>query len=90
MGILESAFNRERRVARVDPYEDLAIAIVQTAVDDFRALRRSLARSNQYDRPVIEGHLREIKLFFQTDYADVLCFGHAQYIWDLLCKEYGA
>lgn len=72
-----------------DGYERLAIAIVQTAVRDYRLYRRRLAHANADDRPVIEGNFREIKLFFRSDYADVLCFGHAAYVWDLLCKEYG-
>lgn len=70
-------------------YENLAIAIVASACDDYRSLRRHLARSDRYDRPVIEGRLKEIELFLHSDYGDILCFGHADYVWEILQKEYG-
>lgn len=92
MGILESAFSSAHynRRGSDSPYYDLAFAVIKTAVDDYRTLRKSLARSSRYDRPVIQGRLREIELFFHSSYADVLCLGHAEYIWRLLRKEYGA
>lgn len=88
MRILEAAYSRDRRSARNDPYEDLAISIVQSAVDDYRILRRMVRYASKIDKPIIEGRLVEIKQFFNSDYGDLLCFGHANFIWSCLQKEY--
>lgn len=72
-----------------DGYERLAIAIVQTAVRDYRLYRRRLAHANSYDRPVIEGRLKELENFFLSEYGDILCFGKGAYILELLQQEYG-
>lgn len=82
----QSAMNK---TGHENGFENLAIAIVAAACDDYRALRRHLVRANQFDRPVIEGRMKEIEIFFNSDYGDVLCFGHAAYVWELLRKEYG-
>lgn len=70
-------------------YERLAIAIVQTAVRDYRLYRRRLAHANAYDRPVIVGRLKELENFFLSEYGDILCFGKGAYILELLNQECG-
>ena len=72
-----------------DGYERLAIAIVQTAVRDYRLYRRRLAHADAYDRPVIVGRLKEIENFFLSEYGDILCFGKGVFILDMLKVEYG-
>lgn len=72
-----------------DGYERLAIAIVQTAVRDYRLYRRRLAHANSDDRPVIEGRLKEIENFFLSEYGDILCFGKGAFILEMLKVEYG-
>lgn len=71
-----------------DGYERLAIAIVQTAVRDYRLYRRRLAHANACDRPVIEGRLKELENFFLSEYGDVLCFGKGAFILEMLKVEY--
>lgn len=90
-GILNSIFQyaAANRSDEPDGYEKLAIAIVHTAVADYRALRRRLVYANAYDRPLIEGRLCEIQNFFNSDYGDILCFGRAEFIWRCLLKEFG-
>lgn len=91
MMVLDACRNIARRPKEEpeDGYERLAIAIVQTAVRDYRLYRRRLAHANAYDRPVIEGRIKELENFFLSEYGDVLCFGKGAYILELLNQEYG-
>lgn len=91
MMVLEACRNIAHRPKEEpeDGYERLAIAIVQTAVRDYRLYRRRLAHANAYDRPVIVGRLKEIENFLSSEYGDILCFGKGAFILDMLKVEYG-
>lgn len=92
MGILERVyqFALENKPGKDNEFENLAIAIVTKAVEDYEIFRHAYqAETDLVERLSIKANMKEIENFFRSDYGDVLCFGHAAYVWDLLCKEYG-
>lgn len=66
-------------------YENLAIAIVATACQDYRVLRRRLRwETAKTERNIIKGRMKEIELFFKSEYGDLLSFGKADFILKML------
>lgn len=66
-------------------YVNLAIGIVQTACDDYRALKRAYAREwNERERSILKSRMHEIELFFKSELGDICSFGKADYILKIL------
>lgn len=89
MGILDAAYRRDTKSARNSAYYDLAQAIVLAAVEDYRRLRKSLAKASDYERPTIRRNLFSIERFFKSEYGDVICLGQAKIILEGLQNEGG-
>ena len=89
MGIIDAALNRDTHTARINPYEELATAIVCAAADDYRRYRRALRTASDFEIPIIKRNIFAIERFFKSDYAETLCFGNASVIWERLQKEGG-
>ena len=64
-------------------YEDLAIAIVTVAAEDYRAAYRRYKRGDESAKKIIQ----EIETFFRSEYGDLLCSGKADKILQRLQKE---
>lgn len=64
-------------------YEDLAIAIVVVATEDYRAAYRRYKRGDERAKREIY----DIEQFFNSEYGNLLCTGKAKYILRRLQKE---
>lgn len=74
------------------PWLDLANAIVQQAAEDYRRLmerkiKHSLKMSD-FERCVLDGRIKEIEVFFTSDYGDLLSRGLAPLILGRLQAEF--
>lgn len=66
-------------------YVNLAIAIVETACNDYRILRRRMIREwDSRERSILKARLHEIELFLKSDFGEVICFGKGDYILKIL------
>lgn len=72
-----------------DFLDNLAIAVVKQAVEDYRELKQQKAEETTevYDCK-IHISIKEIKKFFKSDWAGVLTLDTAGYIFDRVQKEY--
>jgi len=69
-------------------FEGLAQAIVVQAANDYRSLKRTLRWERSEDeRKILQGRMREIELFFKSEYGDNLCHGKAALILKRLKEE---
>lgn len=78
----------EKRVEE-DGYILLAGAILKQAASDYKRARRILDTS--YDDKKIwnaRHKKKEIERFFRSSWADLLCMGHADYIFEQIKKDY--
>lgn len=70
-------------------YEELAMAIVKQACEDY--LHYSSALKSKYlvgwQREKIEKKLDEVVSFFNSEYGDMMCFGKSKEIFERLQKE---
>lgn len=74
------------KVSQGDPYENLANAIVLTAVDDYRrALRRFEKNPNSKDA---KADVDEMERFFRSKWYSVLTFVEGEYLIRKLRAEY--
>lgn len=74
------------KVSQGDPYENLANAIVLTAVDDYRrALRRFEKNPNRKDA---KADVDEMERFFRSKWYSVLTFVEGEYLIRKLRAEY--
>ena len=59
-----------------DPYDELAVAIIEQAIDDYRRLSRNLsAESSTLEKRRIEDELKTIASFFLSDWYNILSNG---------------
>lgn len=74
----------------VSNYQDLAIEIVRQACEDFKSYKRALKSDylSDYLRKKTEKKIKEIVLFFDSDYGELLCFGSAKKILEKLQKQF--
>lgn len=74
------------KVSHGDPYENLANAIVLTAVDDYRrALRRFVKNPNSKDA---KADVDEMERFFRSKWYSVLTSVEGEYLIRKLRAEY--
>lgn len=56
-----------------NPWQNLAIAIVKMAAEDYRMLNKALSRSNDMEKDMlIQGKILEIRSFFLGEWFNVL------------------
>lgn len=69
--------------------DELAIAVVKQAVEDYRELKRRGAEETAeiYDCKTYIS-IKEIKKFFKSNWAEVLTFDNAEYIFNRVQKEF--
>ena len=72
-----------------DPYDELAVAIIEQAIDDYRRLSRNLsAESSTLEKKRIEDELKAIAGFFLSDWYRILSSGEkGSHILQLLKQE---
>ena len=71
-----------------DPWVLLAIAIVQKAADDYRSLAAEDPFVMSYqERAWYNRNVKEIEMFFESHYGNLLCHGKANYILERLQNE---
>ena len=68
-----------------DFLDNVAIAIVQQSVEDYRELRREKIEQKTVKSQVVS--IAEIEKFFNSKWADALTFGNADYIFNRVKKE---
>ena len=77
---------------RSDPWTDLANAIVAQAADDYRRLCKKMveygATMEDFSFRILDGRIREIKWFFESDYGFLLSHGLAPVICEKLQAEF--
>lgn len=75
-----------------DPWSELANAVVAQAADDYRRLCQRLIKSGvKMSGPeyrVLQGRIREIEVFFKSDWGFLLSHGLAPVIWEKLKDEF--
>ena len=69
----------------LDPYEELAIAIVEQAAKDYREMRRKL-RKNPNDMTA-RGQMGEVVRFFNSRWFGILTDANPDYILEQLKEE---
>jgi hypothetical protein len=78
--------------SKADPWTDLANAIVAQAADDYRRLCKKMveygATMEEFSFRILDGRIREIKWFFESDYGFLLSHGLAPVIWEKLQAEF--
>ena len=74
----------------MEHYEELAVAVVKQACEDYRHYSKALQSEylDDYQKKDIEAKIKEIVLFFNSEYGDLLCFGKAKVILEKLEKEF--
>ncbi len=55
-----------------DPYQELALAIVRQAADDYRSLARRIEATNEVDQRYRSGKMKSISRFFLSDWFCML------------------
>lgn len=75
-----------------DPWTDLANAIVAQAADDYRRLCKKMVERGATMEPVsfriLDGRIKEIEVFFKSDWGFLLSHGLAPAIWEKLQAEF--
>ena len=75
-----------------DPWSELANAVVAQAADDYRRLCQRLIKNGvKMSGPeyrVLQGRIREIEVFFKSDWGFLLSHGLAKVIWEKLEGEF--
>ena len=78
--------------SRADPWTDLANAIVAQAADDYRRLCKRLvgngAKMEPFAYNVLNGRIKEIEVFFKSDWGVLLSHGLSPVIWEKLQAEF--
>lgn len=78
--------------SKADPWTDLANAIVAQAADDYRRLCKKLvdkgAKMEPFAYNVLNGRIKEIEVFFKSDWCVLLSHGLAPVIWEKLQAEF--
>lgn len=71
-----------------DPYENLAIAVVNTTVIDYRNCCREIKKEHDEKKINYAKHKKyQIEKFFRSHWGNILCFGYADLILERLKKE---
>ena len=82
-------FVQSNKPGKDDEYENLAIAIVLSACEDYGRLFFEAEHCyNNRDKLNLILAMKDIEHFFHSEWGDILCFGHADFIWSCLQKEY--
>lgn len=68
-----------------DFLDNIAIAIVQQAVEDYRELKKEKIEEKTVKSQVVS--IAEIEKFFNSKWADALTFGNSEYIFNRVQKE---
>lgn len=77
-----------------DPWGALANAIVEQTADDYRRnmtrlIKRGLSMS-EMELVTVQIYITECKIFFESDWGDLLSHGLADVIWEKLQAEFAA
>lgn len=68
--------------------DEIAIAVVKQAVDDYRELkRRGVAETEEIYDCKINISIKEVKEFFKSKWAELLTLDNAEYIFNRVQKE---
>jgi hypothetical protein len=75
-----------------DPWGELANAIVEQTADDYRRnmtrlIKRGLSMS-EMELVTVQSYVTECKIFFESDWGDLLSHGLADVIWEKLQAEF--
>lgn len=75
-----------------DPWKELANAIVEQTADDYRRnmtrlIKRGLSMS-EMELVTVRSYITECKIFFESDWGDLLSHGLADVIWERLQAEF--
>lgn len=70
-------------------YENLAIAIIQQAIADYLYLHEKKKNCiDRYEKRFINGQIKDIEQFFESQWFDTLSFGKGDYILSKMRKTY--
>lgn len=86
----QKALNTARDAS--DPWGELANAIVEQTVDDYRRnmtrlIKRGLSMSDM-ELVTVRSYITECRIFFESDWGDLLSHGLADVIWEKLQAEF--
>ena len=75
-----------------DPWREIANAVVELTADDYRRnmttlLKRGLSMSD-VELVTVRSYITECRLFFESDWGDLLAHGLAAVIWEKLQAEF--
>lgn len=75
-----------------DPWKELANAIVEMTADDYRRnmtrmIKRGLSMSD-FELVTVQSYITECRVFFESDWGDLLSHGLADVIWEKLQAEF--
>lgn len=75
-----------------DPWKELANAIVEMTADDYRRnmtllIKRGLSMSN-VELIKVQSHITECRVFFESEWGNLLAHGLAAVIWEKLQAEF--
>lgn len=63
----------EHKVQPLDPFQELGIAVIKQAAEDYRAIARRLESiENSYEKQVLEKDMESIRHFFLGEWFEVL------------------
>lgn len=86
-----AAITQGQAVRPDDPFDNLAIAIVEFAANDYRAYskrkKRLMKRDMRYGLSQVEAQLKQLEQFFQSDWCFALSGGTNIAILERLQKE---
>lgn len=87
--IITEKLAEKNNVFANDFLDSIAIAIVKQAVEDYRELRmQGVEETAEIYDCKIHISIKEIKKFFKSNWAGVLTFDMAEYIFDRVQAEY--
>lgn len=75
-----------------DPWKMLANAVVEVTADDYRQnmtrlIKRGLSMSD-FELVTVQSYITECRIFFESDWGDLLSHGLADVIWEKLQAEF--
>lgn len=81
--------NSHFSMAEIEPWLDLANAVIEKAAEDYKALA---ANEDDYmstqERWWHDRAVKQIELFFMSSYGEMMCRGKNIYIWERLTEKY--
>ncbi len=63
----------EHKALPLDPFQELGIAVIKQAAEDYRAIARKLETiESDYEKQILEKKMKSIRRFFLGDWYEVL------------------